>query len=113
MSTQLQILRGEHMKEGDTIPSLRLQLFEQDNQFNLTDYTVSLKISHTNEEEPVVDTNATITQPSRGIVSYSWNAGETDNSGTYLVEVVATSSDGSVITFPNSSYAKLYIEDRL
>ncbi len=111
--TEAEILRGEKMKRGDTLPNLRVKLTEAGNAFNLTDYSVSMRLRRTDDESLIVDEEITIEDASRGLVTYSWDSGETDESGTYLLEFVADDGTGSTITFPNSGYTRLYIGDRL
>ena len=111
--TDVEILRGGNIKTGDTLPNLRVKLIEARNPFNLTDYDVSVRVERSDGDSLVVDSSATIDDATRGIVQYSWSSGETDESGTYLVEFVADNGTGSTITFPNDGYAHLYIEDGL
>lgn len=110
--TDIKILRGETIKTGDTKPSMRVKLMEDGEPFNLTDYTVNISIKLANSDSLTVDSSASIEADTRGIVEYSWDDGETDTAGTYLVEVIA--SDGTdEITFPNKGTSRLYIEERL
>lgn len=111
--TEVNILRSGSIKVGDTLPDLRVQLIEAGDPINLTDYDVSMRMRRTTGDELVVDDSITVDDASRGIVTHSWSADETDESGTYLAEFVADDGSGSTITFPNDSYTKLYIEDTL
>jgi hypothetical protein len=110
--TDVKILRGGNIKTGDTKPTLRLKLLEDGDPFNLSGHTVSLVIQRSDGEIVPVDSQADIEHDIRGIITYDWSQGETDESGTYKLEVTAT--DGTdTITFPNSGTARLYIEERL
>jgi predicted nucleotidyltransferase len=110
--TEARIIRGKNMKVDDTLPALRVKLFEAGDPFNLDEYTVNMRMKRTDSDSLIVDQQITVDDPSKGIVEYSWSAGDTDTSGTYLLEFVA--DDGSsTITFPNSDYTRLYIEDGL
>ncbi len=111
--TDVEILRGGRIKAGDTHPDLRVKLMEDEYPFNLTGYTVDVKLKRTDADTATVDASATIDVANRGIVTYSWQTGDTDNSGTYLLEFVADDGAGETVTFPNLNYAKVYIEDRL
>ena len=113
--TDINIIRGQHIKSGDTLPTLRLQLLEAGDAYNLDEYTVDLTIREVNSDMTIVDTDATIEDSSRGIVSYSWDSAEqTSDEGTYLFECTATDTESDkTLTFPNDGYANLYIEERL
>lgn len=111
--TDVNIIRGDTMKAGDTLPALRVKLLDDGDPFNLTNYDVDIRVRRSDGDGTVVDTDATIDIANRGIVEYSWSPGETDEPGTYLVEFVADDGSGSTMTFPNLAYAKVYIEERL
>lgn len=113
--TDVEFIRGQHIKSGDTLPELRLKLLERGDAFNLSGYDVSLKLKQANSDMVSVDTTATVEDSSRGIVSYEWESAEqTAETGTYLLECVATdASSDEELTFPNSGYVNLYIEERL
>lgn len=111
--TDVKFLRGQHIKEGDTRPPLRAQLLEAGSAFNLTDHTVNIRIRRTDDDTLLVDGGTTIESNNRGMVSYSWNDGETDIAGTYLAEFSAIDQSGEQITFPNGGYARIYIEEVL
>lgn len=112
--TDTNILNGGNLKAGDTYPSLRVKLMDEGYPFNLTGYTVTISIKRTDSDSAMVDeATATIESENRGIVEYDWQSGDTDDSGTYLAEFVADDGSGDTVTFPNNSYARVYIEDRL
>jgi hypothetical protein len=113
MSTDIDILRGEHMKQGDTMPALRAMLVEDDNEFNLSEYTVTMKMKLANADSLTVDDSVTIEQPDRGIVTYDWNSGDTEMNGTYNIEFVAEHNDGNKLSFPNNGFGRVYIEEGL
>lgn len=111
--TRVEILNGETIKSGDDYPALRAKLYDREDPFNLTGYDVTVTIRRTDSDSPVVSSQtATVESATRGIVEYDWNSSETSDSGTYLVEFVA--DDGNnIVSFPNDTYARIYIEDRL
>lgn len=110
--TDIEILRGGEIKAGDTKPMLRLKLLEDGSAYNLDGHTAKVTIKRTGADSPVVDSSIPIDDTDRGILTYEWSSGETDEAGTYEIEVVATSSSNE-ITFPNSGHARLYIGERL
>lgn len=113
--TDVQILRGETMKVGDTEPSLRLQVLNAlGNPYDLRDYTPTIRIRSTTDSDLTVDTTITVESGKRGIVSYDWSVGDTDTTGVYLVEVEAEhDTSGDTITFPSDGYERVYIEEKL
>jgi len=118
--TELVILRGGHMKEGDTSPDLRVQCMEADSSFNLSDYEVTLHLRKAEADSRAVDTVVSTpakedeNQRPRGIVSYSWSASDTKEAGSYICEMVAEhTSTTEQITFPNSGYTTVYIEEHV
>lgn len=113
MTTSVDVLRGEHIKNGDTLPAYRAKLLEDDDAFNLSNYDVQIRVKLAEGDTLTVDAAATIEQADRGIVTYSWSSGETDDAGTYEVQFVADDGSGNVISFPNSGFARLYIEEGL
>lgn len=118
--TNAHIYRGKHMKKGDTLPDLRVKLLEIDNAYNLKDHEVTMRMKRTDGDSLIVDNEpVTIDDVNRGLITYSWSPDETDEAGTYLLEFVAVEIDPDTdavigeLTFPNSGYARLYIEEEL
>jgi hypothetical protein len=62
---------------------------------------------------PKVDAAATIEDAEAGVVSYTWEAGDTDTAGNFDAEVEITWDDGGVETVPNDSYWDITILDDL
>jgi hypothetical protein len=60
-----------------------------------------------------IDGEADIDDAVNGIVSYTWGAGDTAESGEYEIEIEVTWNDSGVETFPNGSYASMTIVDDL
>ena len=48
-----------------------------------------------------------------GIISYSWQAGDTDTVGTYRVLFEVTYADGGIETFPNKGYESVIVTREL
>lgn len=110
MSTNAEILRPEHIKVGDTLPNLRVKLLDGGDPFNLSGYTVTIRMKKAEADSASIDSTASIVDESRGIVTYDWSSGDTDTSGTYIMEFIA--DDGTdTMTFPNSGYTTMHIEE--
>lgn len=111
--TSVDVLTAKTIKVGDTEPPLRVQLLTPEgNPYNIEGMSVDVRMKRSDADELLLNTAATVENASRGIVSYDWALGDTDTSGTYVVEFTASDLDRSV-TFPNDNYEKIYIEDRL
>lgn len=63
--------------------------------------------------ETKVNSLADIEDAATGLVSYTWETGDTDTSGTYQVEFEIHWADGGVQTVPNNSYGEVEIIDDL
>jgi len=114
---EINVIRGGRIKVGDSLPNLRVQLLEDGDPFNLSDYDVSMSMKKANEDFKKIDNNSsniTIEDEGRGIVSFKWERHHTNTRGTYLIEMMADEVSGSKqISFPNSGYELLFIEERL
>lgn len=124
--TDVDILQGGRMKQDDTLPPLQVQLIgENEKPFNLNGMSdnepvVNFKIQRSDGSNLSVDADSdtstvTIRDAERGIVEYDWQAGDTSDQGTFLLEVVATDSDDSEpqATFPNKGRATIYVTEGL
>lgn len=112
--TDVDILRGESVKVGDTHPPLRIQCLDSFGEpFNLTGYTAEIKIRRSDSDTLKVDASATIEQEDRGIVEYDWSSGDTDTSGVFDAEIVADDGSGNTVTFPNDRFFTIIIQEGL
>jgi hypothetical protein len=56
------------------------------------------------------NSNTSIVDGAGGIIDYTWQAADTDTTGTYLGRFKVTFSDGSIETFPNGGrYIKVIV----
>ena len=103
-----------YMKQGDTSPSLRTTLKDSSaTPVNITGATVNMHMYTQDKVTVVIDAEMSISDAAGGVVTYDWQAGETDNSGWYWVEFEVTYSDATVETFPNSGYEAVKITPQL
>lgn len=73
-----------YIKEGDTSPSLRAQLREDDETpVDCTGAIVQFQMNLAGSETHTVDSRATIDTPEDGIVTYDWHTGDTTDAGYY------------------------------
>lgn len=101
------------IKQSDTSPSIRATLKDADgNPINLTGATVQFHMKSV-DGTLTVDQAATITTPLAGVVTYDWQASDTDVAGTYSAEFEVTYADLSVETFPNTDNLAIVITPEL
>ncbi len=111
--TDVDIIQGGVLKVGDTGPSFRAMLLDEDgNPVNLTGFTADLRVRLPGADAPKVDTALTIFDAERGIVEYDWTSSDTDEAGLYKAEVEAT--DGTdTISYPSDRYFRIHIIEDL
>lgn len=109
-----------HIKGGNTSPALEAQLTDGDgNAIDLTGATVRFQMQLVGSNTNAVDTSATVSEPSNGIVVYDWSSGDTDELGSYIAEfdVDYSGATGSNFqsdeSFPNNDYLTIRIEENL
>ena len=61
-------------------------------------------------QEVKVSQPVTIDDAANGIVSYEWQVGDTDTSGTFFAEFEVVKSDGKRETFPNTDPINVIIK---
>lgn len=112
--TSVNILRGGKIKADNTAPPLRLRcLTEGGDPYNLTGFTVTLKLRRTEADTNKVDSTVTLDQPEVGVVEYSWQTGDTDTTGVFEGELVANDGAGTVVSFPNHGNFTVHIQESL
>ncbi len=108
------------IKQGDLVPALAETL--EDEQFlpvDLTAASVRFKMRKIDAATLVTNAAGSILQVgdgsdgSKGDVSYSWSAGDTDEAGLYQGEWEVTFTGGSVETFPNAGFTLIRITPEL
>jgi hypothetical protein len=101
------------IKSGSTSPPLVVTLMDGDTPAVLTGATVRIRMRSRLGGALVVDSPATVTDAAAGVVSYQWQAGDTDEVGEYEIEFEVTFSGGFEQTFPDDGYVTLDIEPTL
>jgi len=104
------------IKRGDTSPAIKARLVPADiNQGGgITGYNeVRFLMRDSSDYETIVDDNTsgnvTVIDEDAGIVTYSWQDGDTDETGMFEAEWEVTYSDNSIETFPNDRYIDIEI----
>ena len=104
-----------YIKQNDTAPAIRATLNDTDaNVTDLTDATVRFHMRRVGATTITTDGAAIIVgNAANGIVQYDWESADTAKVNTYQAEFEVTYSDGSIETFPNSSYITVEVTDDL
>ena len=101
------------IKQNDTSPAIQATLKNYSgNPVNLLGATVRFHMK-TLDGTIKVDRTMTITSAANGVVTYSWQSGDTSTAGTYFAEFEVTYSDLSVETFPNTGNLPIVITPEL
>jgi hypothetical protein len=102
------------IKSGSTAPFLVATLYDGDNPLNLTGATVRMRMRERSGGPLVVDSPAVIVgSPLDGVVSYEWQASDTDDVGEFEVEWQVTYLNGEVQTFPTEGYTTVTVTPSL
>ncbi len=108
------------IKQGDLVPHLAETL--EDDTFaavDLTSANVRFKMRKIDATSLITNASANILQVgdgsdgSKGDVSYTWSAGDTDEAGLYQGEWEVTFTGGAVETFPNAGFTLIRITPEL
>ncbi|HLA25224.1 MAG TPA: hypothetical protein VJ206_07510 [bacterium] len=107
-----------YVKQNDTASVLADVLKDEDSvAVNLTGATVKFSMQPlAGGAMTIADataTNGDVSEATRGNVSYTWAAVDTDTAGWYLGEWKVTYSGGKIQTFPNGGYILILIEPEL
>lgn len=94
-----------YIGQGDTASSMVVTLRDANgNPVNITGATVHIDVTPIHGGTKIVDTAATITDATNGVVSYTFTAGQTANAGDYLATFTVTFGGGQIESFPNAGY---------
>lgn len=99
------------IKKGDTRPSLEVQcldkLTREPKPFDAVD-KVRFHMERV-DGNTVVDDTATVVSEDEARVAYTWNDGDTDETGRYNAEFEVHYANGGIETFPNDGYISVTI----
>lgn len=90
--------------QNDTYPPIRGVVKDENGAVvDLTGATVKFIMQPTDDQTDTVNAAATVEDAVNGIVSYSWQAGDTGVPGMYYAEFEVTHGGGGVETFPREN----------
>ena len=97
-------------KAGDTAPALRIELTDGDPPVAVA-LTTATEIRLRTSGAVTLD--RVVTGDANGLITYQWQAGDTDQAGTVRAEVRVTAADGRKQTFPPDGYLTIVIQPNL
>jgi len=101
-----------YIKQNDTRPIITATLIDGDGStVNLDGATVAFKMRKLGESTAKVDSSATVADATKGKVTYTWSASDTDTVGEYEGEFQVTFAGGGIQTYPNNKYIDIEITD--
>ena len=104
-----------YIKQNDTAPAIEVVLTDSNGRAKaLTQVsTVKFNMSTDTGERVVTLGTGAIVNSDRGIVSYTWQTGDTSNTGLHDAEFQVTYNNGQIETFPNDGYIKVIVKEEL
>ena len=100
-----------YIKQGDRKEYLVATLKDSNgNAIDVSGLTVKFIMAADTSTTPVINGACTLTDPSNGIVTYEWQAGDTSTAGTYIAEFQIDDS-GEYRTVPTKGYLTIIIVD--
>jgi hypothetical protein len=99
------------IKRNDTKGTIECNLLDGDSTaVDLTGATVKFLMRREGRSGVKVNSAASVVgDPAAGVVSYQWEAADTDTAGDYEGEFEVTFSDGRVATFPSDGYVPVTV----
>jgi hypothetical protein len=100
---------------GDRQPVIQATLLDPNaNPIDLNGATVAFSMATANgATEGLGGPAAIIGDPTKAVVQYAWDAGDTLTQGDYDAEWIVTFSDGRQMTFPNDRSLRIRIRNRV
>lgn len=102
-----------HIKQHDTRPDLKVRLLDDDVAIDLTNATSARFLMSNRRAGLKVDAAMTILDQTQdatvGVVSYTWQPGDTSAAGDFQAEIQITWPSGKLQTFPADSYIQVII----
>tara|TARA_R110001599_G_scaffold162420_1_gene351680 strand:- start:236 stop:568 length:333 start_codon:yes stop_codon:yes gene_type:complete len=104
-----------YIKQNDTAPSLEVVLTSSSGRAKPMTEASSIAFNMSTEAGVNIVSlgTGTIVNSVKGIVAYTWQTGDTSNTGIHNAEFQVTYNNGQIETFPNSGYIKVIIKGEL
>jgi hypothetical protein len=102
-----------YIKQSDTLPIITATLIDQFGTVaNLTGATVYFRMTNTFFGN-VINRTATVVSAVNGQVSYSWQSGDTNNTGVFNVQWFVVYGSGAQESYPQGFYSTVQIDPSL
>ena len=103
------------IKQNDTAPSIEAALTDSNGRRRDMSQASTVRFHMKDENGNILVENGvgTIINPTKGIIAYEWQTGDTANAGTHDAEFEVEYNNGQIETFPNTGYIKVIIKDEL
>jgi len=104
-----------YIKQNDTAPALEAVLTDSTGRAKSLIEASQIRFNMSTDEGVNVINLGTgaIVNATKGIVSYTWQTGNTSNTGIHNAEFQVTYNNGQIESFPNSGYIKVIIKEEL
>jgi hypothetical protein len=104
-----------YIKQNDTAPAIEAVLTDSSGRAKSLAAASLIRFNMSTDSGTNVINLGTgaIVNPAKGIVSYTWQAGDTSNTGIHNAEFQVTYNNGQIESFPNSGYIKVIIKEEL
>jgi len=104
-----------YIKQNDTAPAIEVVLIDSNGRARSLTQASTIKFNMSTDTGNSVVTLGTgaIVNSDRGIVSYTWQTGDTANAGVHDAEFQVTYTNGQIETFPNAGYIKVIVKEEL
>jgi hypothetical protein len=104
-----------YIKQNDTAPSIEAVLSDSNGRVKSMANAAVVRFHMQDENGNILVEGGlgTIINPTKGIVAYEWQAGDTANTGIHSAEFEIQYNNGQIETFPNTGYIKVIIKDEL
>ena len=103
------------IKQNDTAPSLEAALTDANGRRRSMANVAYVRFHMKDENGNILveDGVGSVINPTKGIIAYQWQAGDTANTGTHSAEFEVEYDNGQIETFPNTGYIKVIIKEDL
>ena len=101
-----------YIKQNDTRPIMSATLIDGNGStVNLDGATVAFKMRAVGGSTAKVDASASIAEATKGKVTYTFTASDTNTVGEYEGEFEVTFAGGGIQTYPNNKYIEIEVVD--
>lgn len=104
-----------YIKQGDRLPDITGTVTDADGAVpgGLSTASATFIMAPAGGGSAVVNTSATITNPTTGLLTYTWGASDTATAGRYNAEFKVTMQDGRILRAPNDGYIAIIVKSKL